>query len=81
VLIENMRREGYELGVSRPEVIIRDRGRRRQEPFEQLTVDVEEQHQGAVMEKLGVRGGELTNMNARTARAACAWITSSRPAA
>ncbi len=62
VLIENMRREGYELGVSRPEVIIRDIDGVKHEPFEQLTVDVEEQHQGAVMEKLGQRGGELKNM-------------------
>ncbi len=62
VLIENMRREGYELGVSRPEVIIREVDGVKQEPYEQLTVDVEEQHQGAVMEKLGQRGGELKNM-------------------
>ncbi len=62
ILIENMRREGYELGVSRPEVIIREVDGEKQEPFEQLTVDVEEQHQGAVMEKLGERGGELKDM-------------------
>jgi len=62
ILIENMRREGYELGVSRPEVIIRDVDGEKQEPFEQLTVDVEEQHQGTVMEKLGLRGGDLKNM-------------------
>lgn len=62
VLIENMRREGYELGVSRPEVILRDVDGVRHEPFEQLTVDVEEATQGAVMEKLGERGGEMTNM-------------------
>ncbi|HHH36290.1 MAG TPA: translational GTPase TypA [Gammaproteobacteria bacterium] len=62
VLIENMRREGYELGVSRPEVIVREVDGERQEPYEQLTVDVEEQHQGAVMEKLGKRGGELRDM-------------------
>ncbi len=63
VLIENMRREGYELGVSRPEVIIRTVDGVKQEPFEQLTVDVEEVHQGAVMEKLGVRGAEMTNLS------------------
>ncbi|MCC5857376.1 MAG: translational GTPase TypA [Ectothiorhodospiraceae bacterium] len=63
VLIENMRREGYELGVSRPEVIIRTVDGKREEPFEQLTVDVEEQHQGGVMEKLGTRGAELTNLS------------------
>lgn len=62
VLIENMRREGYELGVSRPEVIVREIDGIQQEPWEQLTVDVEEQHQGAVMEKLGERGGELQDM-------------------
>ena len=62
VLIENMRREGFELGVSRPEVIIREIDGEMQEPFEQVTVDVEEQHQGAVMEKLGERGGDLKNM-------------------
>ncbi|MDZ7660811.1 translational GTPase TypA [Thiohalophilus sp.] len=62
ILIENMRREGYELGVSRPEVIYREVDGQRHEPYEQLTVDVEEQHQGGVMEKLGQRGAELTNM-------------------
>jgi len=62
ILIENMRREGYELGVSRPEVIIKEVNGEKQEPFEQLTVDVEEQHQGTVMEKLGIRGGDLQNM-------------------
>jgi len=62
ILIENMRREGYELGVSRPEVIIKEIDGVRQEPYEQLTVDVEEQHQGGVMEKLGIRGGDLKNM-------------------
>jgi GTP-binding protein len=62
VLIENMRREGFELGVSRPEVIIRTIEGEPQEPFEQVTVDVEEQHQGGVMERLGMRGGDLKNM-------------------
>ncbi|RFA26143.1 translational GTPase TypA [Alkalilimnicola ehrlichii] len=62
ILIENMRREGYELGVSRPEVIVREIDGARQEPYEQLTVDVEESSQGSVMEKLGERGGELQDM-------------------
>ena len=62
ILIENMRREGYELGVSRPEVIFREQDGERQEPYEQLTVDVEEQHQGTVMERLGQRGGEIKDM-------------------
>ena len=62
ILIENMRREGYELGVSRPEVITREVNGKLEEPFEQLTVDVEEDYQGAVMQALGERGGELTDM-------------------
>jgi GTP-binding protein len=62
ILIENMRREGYELGVSRPEVIFREVDGQKQEPYEQVTVDVEEQHQGSIMEKLGERGGELKDM-------------------
>lgn len=62
VLIENMRREGYELGVSRPKVIFREVDGKRQEPFEQVTLDIEEQHQGSVMEALGLRKGDLTNM-------------------
>ena len=62
VLIETMRREGFELGVSRPEVIVKEVDGEKQEPYEQLTVDVEEINQGAVMEKLGERGGSLQNM-------------------
>jgi len=62
ILIENMRREGYELGVSRPQVIIKEVNGEKQEPYETLTVDVESQHQGTVMEKLGARKGELLNM-------------------
>ncbi len=62
ILIEIMRREGYELGVSRPEVIFREIDGERQEPYEQVTVDIEEKHQGTVMEKLGERGGELADM-------------------
>jgi len=62
VLIENMRREGFELGVSRPEVIIREIDGVKQEPFEQVTIDVEDEHQGTVMEKMGERGAEMNNM-------------------
>ncbi|TWI00918.1 GTP-binding protein [Luteimonas cucumeris] len=62
VLIENMRREGFELAVSRPEVIIKEIDGKLMEPIEQLVVDIEEQHQGGVMEKLGVRKGQLKNM-------------------
>lgn len=62
ILVENMRREGYELAVSRPRVVYREVGGERQEPFELLTVDVEEQHQGPVMEELGRRRGDLLDM-------------------
>src|SRR5690606_11792748 len=62
VLIETMRRAGYELGVSRPEVIIKEIDGQMMEPYEQLVVDVEEEHQGGVMEKLGIRKGQLRNM-------------------
>jgi GTP-binding protein len=62
VLIENMRREGYELGVSRPEVILKEVDGEKHEPFEMVTIEVEEIHQGAIMEKLGDRKGDLLNM-------------------
>ncbi len=62
VLIETMRREGYELGVSRPEVIFKEIDGVLHEPYEQVVLDVEEAHQGAVMERLGERKGELQNM-------------------
>lgn len=62
VLIENMRREGFELGVSRPEVVQREIDGEIQEPFEAVVIDIEEQHQGSVMEELGLRKAELTNM-------------------
>ena len=62
VLIENMRREGFELGVSRPEVIIKEIDGEKCEPFEMVTIEVEEIHQGSIMEKLGERKGDLVNM-------------------
>ena len=62
VLLEEMRREGYELAVSRPRVIFRDTEEGRLEPYEQLTVDIEEGHQGGIMEALGRRRSELLNM-------------------
>jgi GTP-binding protein len=62
ILIENMRREGYELAVSRPEVILREVNGEIFEPYETVTIDVEEQHQGSIMEKLGLRKAELTDM-------------------
>ncbi len=62
ILLESMRREGYELAVSRPHVVIREIDGMKCEPFEMLTVDVEEVHQGAVMEALGARRGDLQDM-------------------
>ena len=62
ILLENMRREGYELAVSRPRVVFREVAGERLEPYELLTVDVEEDHQGGVMEELGRRRGELQDM-------------------
>ncbi|ERT14365.1 GTP-binding protein TypA [Photorhabdus temperata J3] len=62
VLIENMRREGFELAVSRPKVIFREIDGRKQEPFEQVTLDIEEQHQGNVMQALGERKADLRDM-------------------
>ncbi|BDX04038.1 GTP-binding protein [Marinomonas pontica] len=62
VLIESMRREGFEMGVSRPEVVQKEIDGKIQEPFELVVIDVEEQHQGSIMEELGLRKAELTNM-------------------
>ncbi len=62
ILIENMRREGFEVAVSRPEVVVRGEGDSREEPYENLTIDIEENHQGAIMEKMGERKGALQNM-------------------
>ena len=62
VLIENMRREEYELGVSKPEVIQKEVDGEIHEPFEQIVIDVEEKHQGAIMEEMGLRKADLQNM-------------------
>ena len=62
VLIETMRREGFEMGVSRPEVVQKIVDGKVQEPFEQVVIDVEDHHHGAVMEELGLRRAEMTNM-------------------
>jgi len=62
ILIENMRREGYELGVSRPEVIVREIDGELCEPYEFVTIEVEEEHQGTIMEKIGERKGDLQDM-------------------
>lgn len=62
VLIENMRREGFEMAVSRPEVILHEENGQILEPYETVTVDVQDEHQGSVMEQLGHRKADLTNM-------------------
>jgi GTP-binding protein len=62
ILIETMRREGYELAISRPEVILHEVGGQKQEPYEQLVIDLESEYQGAVMQQLGERRAELQNM-------------------
>ena len=62
VLIENMRREGFELAVSCPEVIVRELNGRKSEPYESLLIDCEEQHQGPVIEQLGRRGAKLEDL-------------------
>jgi GTP-binding protein len=62
ILLENMRREGYELAVSKPRVVFKDVDGERHEPIELVTADIEEQHQGGVMQALGERKGELFNM-------------------
>jgi GTP-binding protein len=62
ILLETMRREGYELAVSKPRVVFKEEGGQRLEPIELVTADVEDQHQGAVMQALGERKAELVNM-------------------
>ena len=62
VLIETMRREGFELGISRPEVVIKEVNGEKQEPYENVTIDIEEIHQGPIMEQMGLRKGDLSNM-------------------
>ena len=63
ILIENMRREGYEIAVSRPEVILKEEDGQLMEPFETLTIDCEEKQQGSIMEQLGLRKAEMTDMS------------------
>ncbi len=62
VLIETMRREGFELAVSRPEVVVREVDGVKEEPYEHVVVDIEEQHQGPIMEEMGLRRAELKDM-------------------
>lgn len=62
ILIENMRREGYEIAVSRPQVIFKEIDGKICEPFENVSIDIEEQHQGTIMEKIAQRGGDIKNI-------------------
>jgi GTP-binding protein len=62
VLIENMRRENFELAVGRPEVVVKEVNGQKEEPYENVIIDIEEQHQGAIMEQMGLRKGDMTNM-------------------
>ena len=79
VLIENMRRDGFELGVSKPEVIQKEVNGEIHEPFEQIVIDIEEQHQGPVMEEMGTRKAELKNMEpSETGRIKLDFIAPSR---
>lgn len=64
ILIENMRREGFELAVAKPHVVMKNINGEKCEPYELLTIDVEEEHQGGVMEELGRRKGEMVDMSA-----------------
>ena len=68
ILLENMRREGYELAVGKPRVVFREINGQKCEPYENLTVDVPDDNQGAVMEELGRRRGELTKYGKRRQR-------------
>ena len=79
VLIENMRRDGFELGVSKPEVIQKEVNGEIHEPFEQIVIDIEEQHQGPVMEEMGSRKAELKSMEpSETGRIKLDFIAPSR---
>ncbi|WP_148716036.1 translational GTPase TypA [Chitinolyticbacter meiyuanensis] len=62
ILLENMRREGFELAVAKPRVVYKDIDGQKCEPYENLTIDLEDEHQGGIMEEIGRRRGELTNM-------------------
>ena len=66
VLIETMRREGFELGVSRPEVIQKEVGGEIHEPYEQIIIDIETQHQGSIMEEMGPRKADLRSLEPNT---------------
>ncbi|MDE5285476.1 MAG: translational GTPase TypA, partial [Buchnera aphidicola] len=63
ILIENMRREGFELSVSRPKIIFRESNGFKEEPFENIVLDIEEKHQGSIIQFIGERKGEMKNMS------------------
>jgi GTP-binding protein len=78
VLIETMRREGFELGVSRPEVVQKEIDGEIQEPYENVMIDVEDQHQGSIIEELGKRRGDMTNMEVDGGRVRLTFMIPSR---
>lgn len=78
ILIENMRREGYELGVSTPHVLYKEIDGKRYEPIEELSIDVPEECVGSVMEKLGARKGELQDMHPQGSRTRLTFLIPSR---
>ena len=78
ILIENMRREGYELGVSTPHVLYKEIDGKRYEPIEELSIDVPEECVGSVMEKLGARKGELQDMHPLGSRTRLTFLIPSR---
>ena len=81
ILLENMRREGYELAVSKPRVVFKDIDGVRHEPIELVTADIEEGHQGGVMQGPGRAQGRTGEHGVRTAVAVCAWSTAFLPVA
>ena len=78
ILIENMRREGMEFQVSKPQVVIKEIEGKKHEPYEMLTVDVPEEYMGPVMEKLGARKGEMTNMQSINGQTRLEYIIPAR---
>ncbi|MBR3198682.1 MAG: translational GTPase TypA [Bacilli bacterium] len=78
ILIENMRREGYELEVSKPQIIIKEIDGKKYEPFEEVQIDVPEEYMGSVIEKLGLRGGNMQNMETKEGSARINYLMPSR---
>ncbi|MFW5775434.1 MAG: translational GTPase TypA, partial [Chitinivibrionales bacterium] len=78
ILIERMRREGYEFQVTRPQVILKREGEKLLEPYEEVTIDVDEQYMGAVIEKLGVRKGRMSHLEQNDGMARLVYIIPTR---